>query len=123
MHILVVDDEQIVAGILSDQLKSEGHQVTVADSGQHAWGLLEAASLDFQMALVDRMMFGEDALTLLKKIKASEDALAALPVVIMSGEASKEERLELFKAGAFDFVFKPVETAVLLALIRRVEQG
>jgi CheY-like chemotaxis protein len=116
-EILVVDDDRISLKILAEHLEDLGYKTTSAMSGDEAWEILQQNPKRFSVIVLDRMMEGMDGLALLKQIKASE-IFNQIPVVIQTGEAEAEDYISAIRAGAFDFIYKPIEQKLLMFVIK-----
>lgn len=114
--ILIVDDDPISIRVIEDQLQSQNLKTASAPSGEQAWQLLKENPSDYAMLIVDRLMEGMDGLELTRKVK-SDPKLSNLPVVIQTGQADPDEFIEALNAGAFDFIYKPVDQELLLYVI------
>ena len=111
--ILVIDDEPNILTTVRRALEIEGYQVEVAGSG--ALGLAKLAEHDIDLVLLDVMMPGESGLEVLPKIRtASPETI----VVMMSGNATIETAVQATKAGAHDFVEKPLSGDKLLLTVQ-----
>jgi DNA-binding NtrC family response regulator len=112
--ILVIDDDTLFLRTLQQQIESLGFGVFTADDGKEAQRLVEAE--DYGLILLD-LRFGElRGLDLLRKWK---EINPALPVVMVSGQGTIPEAVEALKAGALDFLVKPVDINILELVIRR----
>ena len=112
--ILVVDDEESHRIMLRAVLKEEGYRVTEAADGTDAVKAVETEAFD--LILMDiRMtnMDGIEALTEIRKISP------LVPVLIMTAYASVKTAVEALKAGAFDYVTKPLDIEELKILIEK----
>lgn len=114
-HILVVDDEPDIRGIVHEILVDEGYEVTTADSAATARAAFAARRPD--LVLLDIWMPDADGISLLKEW--SQDRGPLLPVVMMSGHGTVETAVEAIRLGAHDFLEKPLSTAKLLITIER----
>ena len=114
--ILIVDDDVISIRIIEDHLQGNLYQTSSAKSGEDAWEMLSKSPIGYDVVIVDRLMEGMDGLELTRKIKA-DSQLANLPVIIQTGQADTEEFIAALNAGAFDFIYKPVEQELLLYVI------
>ena len=112
-RILVVDDEAEIRRSVRMILEYEGYEVLEASSGPDAIALVEREAPD--LVFLDIKMPGMDGLDALQRIRASNDAL---PVVIISGHGTVSTAVEATKAGAFDFIEKPLTTERVLVTIR-----
>ncbi len=117
-HLLVVDDDERIRGLLQKFLMRNGYLVTVARDGAQARRLLNG--LDFDMIVLDVMMPGEDGITLTRDLRAR----LAVPILLLTARGETANRIEGFEAGADDYLVKPFEPKELLlrinAILRRV---
>ena len=111
--ILVIDDEPNILTTVRRSLDLEGYQVEVAGSG--AAGLAKLAEHDVDLVLLDVMMPGETGLEVLPKLRAAQPELV---VVMMSGNATIETAVHATKAGAHDFIEKPLSGDKLLITVQ-----
>jgi DNA-binding NtrC family response regulator len=101
--ILVIDDEPNILSTVRRSLELEGYRVEVAGNAQT--GLAKVAEHDIDVVFLDVMMPGESGLDVLPKIRvASPDTV----IVMMSGAGSIEMAVEATRAGAYDFIEKPL---------------
>src|SRR3954447_1172740 len=115
-HILVVDDEADIRGLLKEILSEEGYDVDVAgDAGQARAS--RARQLP-DLVLLDIWMPDTDGITLLREW-SSQSAESSCPVVMMSGHGTVETAVEATRLGAFDFIEKPLSLAKLLPTVKR----
>src|SRR6478672_2828543 len=112
-RILVVDDEAEIRRSVRMILEYEGYDVLEAASGPEGVAMAERESPD--LVFLDIKMPGMDGLDVLQRIKASNEAL---PVVIISGHGTVSTAVEATKAGAFDFIEKPLASERVLVTIR-----
>jgi DNA-binding NtrC family response regulator len=117
LQILLADDEPIVRSTLGDYLKDSGHQVVEACDGADALALVD--DVDVDLALVDVRMPGMDGLTLLDRLHASRPEIA---VVIVTAHGNMETVIRALRAGAVDFLPKPVRFRELDAVIEKARQ-
>jgi DNA-binding NtrC family response regulator len=114
-HILVVDDEADIRGLLKEILSEEGYEVDVAANAVQARASRARQSPD--LVLLDIWMPDVDGITLLREWSAT--ASDGCPVVMMSGHGTVETAVEATRLGAFDFVEKPLSLAKLLRTVER----
>jgi two-component system, NtrC family, nitrogen regulation response regulator NtrX len=114
-HILVVDDEADIRGLLKEILSEEGYEVDVAANAVQARASRARQSPD--LVLLDIWMPDVDGITLLREWSASTSD--GCPVVMMSGHGTVETAVEATRLGAFDFVEKPLSLAKLLRTVER----
>ena len=114
-HILVVDDEADIRGLLKEILSEEGYEVDVAANAAQARASRAKQTPD--LVLLDIWMPDVDGITLLREWSAG--AADGCPVVMMSGHGTVETAVEATRLGAFDFVEKPLSLAKLLRTVER----
>ena len=112
-RILVIDDEAEIRRSLRMILEYEGYDVIEASSGPDGVALAEKESPD--LVFLDVKMPGMDGLEALQRIRAASETL---PVVIISGHGTVSTAVEATKAGAFDFIEKPLASERVLLTIR-----
>ena len=112
-RILVIDDEAEIRRSVRMILEYEGYEVSEASSGPEGLAMAERGAPD--LVFLDIKMSGMDGLDALQRIKASNETL---PVVIISGHGTVSTAVEATKAGAFDFIEKPLASERVLVTIR-----
>ena len=112
-RILVIDDEAEIRRSVRMILEYEGYEVIEASSGPEGVTLAEREGPD--LVFLDIKMPGMDGLDALQRIKAANETL---PVVIISGHGTVSTAVEATKAGAFDFIEKPLASERVLVTIR-----
>ncbi len=117
-HILIVDDDAGGRMLIRTVLEKNGFAVTETDDGSTAIPFLQQAE-DIDGILLDLMMKNMDGLETLKRIRKSMKT-SALPVVILTGSQDPEDEKRLMKAGADDYLRKPVDPLQLVTRIRSV---
>ncbi|HET7219552.1 MAG TPA: HD domain-containing phosphohydrolase [Vicinamibacterales bacterium] len=114
-RILVADDEQPVAEVLRRILMKDGHTVEVVNDGLAA--LKAVTALKPHVVLLDVNMPGMSGIDVCRRLK--QDLTHRLtPVILVTGMAQREKRIEGLEAGADDFLSKPVDGQELLARVR-----
>lgn len=113
-HLLVVDDDDRLRDLLKQFLTRAGFRVTTAADAAKARRLM--ATLDFDMAVLDVMMPGEDGVSLAADIRSK----GALPILMLTARGSAEERIEGLRAGVDDYMGKPFDPEELLLRIEAV---
>jgi two-component system response regulator AtoC len=112
--ILIVDDEEIHARALARFLGGRGHACEVATSAAAARGALKL--LRPHLVLLDLRLGDADGLELLHDVKAVDPAL---PVIMMTAYGSVETAVRAMKAGALDYVQKPMDLEELELVVTR----
>jgi two-component system phosphate regulon response regulator OmpR len=122
-HLLVVDDDDRIRELLKQYLTRAGFRVTAAPGGAQARGLLE--TLDFDLAVFDVMMPGEDGFSLTRWLRDRRGQAGRIPILMLTARGLAEDRIEGLKLGADDYLAKPFEPEELLlrieAILRRAQ--
>ena len=115
-HILVVDDEPEIRGLVQEILEDEGFTVDAAENASKARELI--ATHTPNLILLDIWMPDQDGIELLKEW--SSDKTKNFPVIMISGHATIETAIEATKLGATDFIEKPISIEKLFNTINSV---
>ncbi|MGF6773722.1 two-component system OmpR family response regulator [Paraburkholderia sp. GAS199] len=123
MKILLVEDNEQVAGFLKKGLIEAGHVVDSADNGRD--GMFLAASETYDAIIMDRMLPGGiDGLGIISALRATGNRV---PILIVSALDEVDERIRGLKAGGDDYVVKPFAFGEVLArldaLTRRAHES
>ncbi|MDM8539906.1 response regulator [Desulfococcaceae bacterium HSG7] len=102
-NILIVDDEKSIRITLREFLLNEGHKVTVAEDADTAMKVLENEDID--VVMTDIIMPRVTGVDLLKTLRR---ASPYVQVIMITGEPTLETATESLRAGAFDYIAKPV---------------
>jgi two-component system response regulator HydG len=113
-HVLVVDDDVNLCMVAAEDLRERGYRVTVASSPDEVPALLEPDDVDVVLTDVD--MQGTCGFDLCTRIVESE---RDVPVVVMTGSGSTASAVGAIRAGAYDYVAKPLEMMELTATLDR----
>lgn len=113
-RILVADDEELTRRLTGGLVQQMGHEAVFAESGEEALRLLDE-SID--MALLDVLMPGMNGFELTESIRRSEDC-GEIPIILITSLTGREQRLEGVRAGANDFITKPVNKTELAVRMR-----
>ena len=112
--ILVVDDDESLRRVTQVQLQQAGFSVEAASSGKQALEILEDKPVD--LVLTDMKMPGMTGLELLRAIQQGQPETL---VILMTAYGRIETAVEAVKAGAYDYITKPVNQDELLILLDR----
>lgn len=112
MRILIVEDDNETAAFITKALQENGHQTATAADG--AEGLYLALTDPFDALVLDRMLPHLDGLSLLETVRKSGKTM---PVMILSGMAEVDDRVNGLRAGGDDYLCKPFALAEFLARI------
>ncbi|RYE51076.1 MAG: response regulator, partial [Hyphomicrobiales bacterium] len=117
-HLLIVDDDERIRGLLQKFLVRNGFLVSVARDGAQARRIL--GGLEFDLIVMDVMMPGEDGVTLTRDLRKK----MTTPILLLTARGEAANRIEGLEAGADDYLVKPFEPKELLlrinAILRRV---
>ncbi len=111
--ILLVDDEQTFADVLSERLQARGLEVVTAADGVEA--VQRAKQERFDVVVLDMLMPGMSGLETLKNLLRADPNLK---IVLLTGHASVARGIEAMKLGAMDFLEKPIDIESLIETIR-----
>ena len=112
--LLIIDDERGIRNTLREILSDEGHEVDVAENGKQ--GLEMAQAKTYDLIFSDIKMPEMDGMEVLKALKQpiptsqqAEVEPIETPVVMISGHGDVETAVQALKAGAYDFLLKPLD--------------
>jgi two-component system OmpR family response regulator len=117
LHVLVVEDDREIAGLISDLLVREGVGVSHAGHARQADRVLKSRHTD--LVLLDIMLPEEDGFAICRRLRAQPET-AGLPIIIVSALGSEAERVRGLDLGADDYLVKPFGAQELVARIRAV---
>ena len=112
MKVLIVDDEEMIRGVLKEYVEFEGNEAYEAADGMEAVRMCR--DTDFDVIIMDVMMPRLDGFSAVKEIKKSKD----IPVIMLSARGEEYDKLFGFEIGVDDYVTKPFSKAILLARIK-----
>jgi two-component system OmpR family response regulator len=113
MRILVVEDEERLARLISRVLGEEGYPVETEANGRRA--LVRALAEEFDLLIVDWMLPEISGVQLVKRLRAAE---VGTPTIMLTARDQIEDRVEGLDAGADDYLPKPFAFPELLARVR-----
>ncbi len=115
--ILIVEDEESQRSLLAGLLKNEGYTVSEAADGATAYELLQKGI--FEIVLLDYRLPDTDGLSLVKKIK---ELNPSTEIVMITAFGSIENAVGALKAGASEYLTKPIDLDDLLFKLRKIEE-
>lgn len=117
----MVDDEPVIADVVSRYLRRAGYETAVAGTGQQALGQAEAARPD--VVVLDLMLPDIDGLEVMRRLRRADHGRGAIILLTARGEES--DRIVGLRLGADDYVVKPFSPAELVArvdaVLRRID--
>jgi two-component system OmpR family response regulator len=117
MHVLVVEDDERVAGHIVKGLKAEGWLVDHVADGREA--LYRVAAESYDVIILDRMLPHVDGLKILQTMRATGDGT---PVLILSALGDVDNRVKGLRAGGDDYLTKPFAFSELLARVEALSR-
>lgn len=119
--ILVVEDDDNIAALLSFMLEREGYAVSVAADGEAAAHAIEHEPPP-ALVLLDAMLPYRDGMSLLAQIRRHA-TWKDVPVIMLTARTLERDIVGALDAGANDYVVKPFQPHELLARVRRLAAG
>ena len=113
-RILMIDDDNRLAGMVSDYLGGAGFRVTIANTGREGEALLKREAFD--AVILDLMLPDADGLDLCRSIRARSD----IPLLMLTARGDPLDRVVGLELGADDYLPKPFEPRELLARLRAI---
>ncbi len=125
MRILVVEDDPLVADVVTSGLRDAGFAVDPVGSAESADTAL--SNEHFDLIVLDLGLPGRDGLAFLASLRRSGAPMARVPVLVLTARDGLDDRVEGLERGADDYLVKPFELRELIArcrvLIRRTGSG
>ena len=112
MRILIVEDEETLAGLIADRLKKERYTVDISKDGED--GSYNALSGIYDLILLDIMLPKKNGLEILREIR--EEGITS-KVIMLTAKGELEDRLRGFSEGANDYLPKPLHIDELIARV------
>ena len=113
MKVLVVDDDRALRDALRRALSLDGHEVDVAENGQHGLSRIAASGPD--AVVLDVGMPDIDGLEVCRRLRSAGNRV---PVLMLTAREAVEDRIEGLDAGADDYLVKPFDVGELQARLR-----
>lgn len=111
INILVVEDDVDINGLISTILTREGYNVRQAFSGTEAKMCVDMQ--DFQLILLDLMLPGMTGEQMISEIRKKKK----MPIIVISAKTDSEDKINVLKIGADDFVAKPFDVNEVVARV------
>ena len=118
-HVLIIEDDERLAGLTRDYLEANGFRVTLEADG--ARGVERILAFQPDLVILDLMLPGEDGLSICRRVRGDYQG----PILMLTARTDDMDQVLGLEMGADDYVPKPVQPRVLLArmraLLRRTE--
>jgi DNA-binding response OmpR family regulator len=119
-HVLMIEDDERLAGMVATYLAPHGFQVRHAGTAQAGIAMLQQHGDGCALVLLDLMLPDADGLDVCRQIRALAAPLRAIPVVMLTAKGDPFDRVIGLEIGADDYLAKPFEPRELLARLRAV---
>jgi DNA-binding response OmpR family regulator/HPt (histidine-containing phosphotransfer) domain-containing protein len=113
MRILLVDDDDVLRTLLTQRLSAANYAIDSVQDGAAGWEY--ASTYDYDLLILDVLLPQIDGVSLCKKLRSQG---YTVPILLLTGQSSRDAKLTGWDAGADDYVVKPFDEADLLARIR-----
>ena len=113
-EVLIVEDDELVQGLLTAYLGEKGYQVTSVGTGGEMAGVLQRRSVD--IVILDLGLPDEDGLVLMRQVRSR----SSTPVVVITARTSRDDRLAALEIGADDYMVKPFDPQELVLRIENL---
>lgn len=117
LRLLIIDDEAAHAEAVAESLRRVGYECCIATSGREGARALETQAPN--LVLTDLKMEGVDGLTIIRKAK---EIAPEVEVVVITGHGDVRTAVEALKAGAANFLEKPIDLRELRAMVDKAAQ-
>ncbi|MBS9403793.1 winged helix-turn-helix domain-containing protein [Halomonas sp. TRM85114] len=111
-HVLIIEDDERLAGLTRDYLEANGFRVTVEPDG--SLGVERILTLHPDLVILDLMLPGEDGLSICRRVRGEYQG----PILMLTARTDDMDQVLGLEMGADDYVPKPVQPRVLLARMR-----
>ncbi len=118
MKVLFIEDDRMNRRVVRDMLGVAGVDMDEAESAEAGLAMLADAAYD--MLLVDLRMPGMDGITAIGHVRARDDAMARVPIIVVTADAAIDLRERCLAAGADEVLFKPVAMDALFEAMGRL---
>ena len=118
MTILTIDDEENIRNGLADNFELEGYDVKQAANGEEGLKLIAEGGID--LVITDLRMDGISGSEVVQKVTSE---YPGIPIIVLTGHGSIDDATAALKAGAFDFLTKPLDLDHLNKIVKNALQG
>lgn len=113
MRVLLIDDDDALVAVLSQQLKSQHYVVDRVADGESGWAY--ASTFEYDLIVLDWMLPQLDGIHLCQRLRQEN---YSVPILLLSAKSQQGDKVKGLKAGADDYVVKPFDMEELLVRIR-----
>ena len=113
-HVLIVDDDREIRGLLAQYLEKHDFRTTAVADGKDMRRVLDRTHID--LLVLDLMLPGEDGLALCRELRSRSQ----LPIIMLTARGEDVDRIVGLELGADDYVAKPFNPRELLGRIKAV---
>ena len=118
MTILTIDDEENIRNGLADNFELEGYDVKQAASGEEGLAKIDQGGID--LVITELRMDGISGSEVVKRVTSEHPGI---PIIVLTGHGSIDDATAALKAGAFDFLTKPLDLDHLNKIVKNALQG
>ena len=118
MCILTIDDEENIRNGLADNFELEGYEVKQASNGADGLELIAQGGID--LVITDLRMDGMSGSEVVQRVTTE---YPGIPIIVLTGHGSIDDATAALKAGAFDFLTKPLDLDHLNKIVKNALQG
>lgn len=116
--IMLVEDDRVVAGLLSHLLRQRGFDVEISDDGRKAIDYLQNDATPC-LVLLDIILPCADGFEVLNEIRAKK-GWSKVPIIMLTSKTQEQNVVRAFESGADDYVTKPFQIGELMVRINRL---
>lgn len=117
--VLIVDDEPSIRLTIGEFLKREGYEILTASDGNQAYSLIQSADVGIDIAIIDINLPRRSGIELLQALSQCD---SYVPVIMMTGEPKLAQMSDIVRAGAYDFIAKPVVKDTIISTVARAAE-
>ncbi len=118
LRVLVAEDNHTNQILIRHLLGREGHQSDIVADGREAVDAV--GNRPYDVVLMDAQMPEMDGVAATRAIRGMDGPVARIPIIMLTANAMAGDRERYIKAGATDYVSKPIDPAVLMPMLRRL---
>jgi DNA-binding NtrC family response regulator len=115
--IVIVDDDPTMVSVLSEILREHRHEIVPANTSERAFDIVKEQNPDLVLADIEMPEGKPQGLKLLQQIKAYN---RSIPVMLITGQGTKERAVQALRGGAHDFIEKPFQ---IDELVKRIDNA